>query len=279
VISMLVIGIVLLIAFGIWEKFFAPVTFIPYSLLLDRTVAGACILSLTYFLSYFCWNAYFSSFLQVVQGLSVEKATYVVQVYTVISVLCAIGVGGLIHWTGRYKPVCLYLAIPLSIFGLGLMIHFSTADAKLGYLIMCLIFISVAGGTIVICDEIAILAAASHQHVAVCLAVLGMFGNIGGAIGLTVASAIWTDVLPKKLMEYLPAEELPNLLMIYADLTTQLSYPMGSPTRMAIQRAYGDAQVRMLAAGTGVWVVGFVAVLVWRDINVLGIKQTKGHVW
>jgi hypothetical protein len=37
--------------------------------------------------------------------------------------------------------------------------------------------------------------------------------------------------------------------------------------------------VRMLAAGTGVWVVGFVAVLVWRDINVLGIKQTKGHVW
>jgi MFS family permease len=279
VISMLVIGIVLLIVFGIWEKYFAPVTFIPYSLLLDRTVAGACILSMTYFLSYFCWNAYFSSFLQVVQGLSVEKATYVVQVYTVVSVLCAIGVGALIHYTGRFKPVCLYLAIPLSVFGLGLMIHFSDAEANLGYLIMCLVFISVAGGTIVICDEIAILAAASHQHVAVCIAVLGMFGNIGGAIGLTVASAIWTDVLPKRLMEYLPAEELPNLLMIYADLTTQLSYPEGSATRIAIQRAYGDAQVRMLAAGTGVWVVGFVAVLVWRDINVLGIKQTKGHVW
>lgn len=277
IICLLVFGIVLIILFAMWEKFFAPVTFIPYSLLLDRTVFGACILSATLFISYACWNSYFSSFLQVVNDLSLTDASYVVQTYTVGTVVCSLAVGLLIHYTGRYKPVCLYFGIPMSIFGLGLMINFRRGN--IGYIVMCQIFISFAAGTIIICDEIAIMAAASHQHIAVVLAVLGMFGNIGGAIGLTIAAAIWQDVFPKKLAEYLPASELPNLLLIYADITTQLSYAVGSPARIAIQRAYGDAQVLLLIAGTAVWVAGIVAVVMWRDIRVIGIKQTKGHVF
>ncbi|RMZ77956.1 hypothetical protein DV738_g4110, partial [Chaetothyriales sp. CBS 135597] len=280
VISMLVVGISLMIAFVIWERFFAPITFIPYSLLLDRTVFGACILSATLFISYFCWSSFFGSFLQVVNGLSVEDASYVVQTYTVCAVLCSIAVGALIHYTGHFKPICLNVGIPLSILGLGLMIYFRTPTGNVGYIIMCQIFISIGSGIITICDEIAILAAAaSHQNVAVCLAIVGMFGNVGGAIGLTVASAIWQGVFPKKLEQYLPAEDLPNFLMIYGDLSTQLSYPIGSDTRLAIQHAYGDAQQMMLIAGTAIWVVGAVGVLLWRDINVIGIKQAKGHVW
>lgn len=279
VISMLVVGIVLIIAFVIWEKFFAPVTFIPYSLLLDRTVFGACILSAILFLSYMLWNSYFTSYLQVVKNLSVENTGYVVQVYTVVSVLCAIGTGALIHHSGRFKPICLYVAIPLSVFGLGLMIHFRNRG-DVGYIIMCQIFISIAAGIVIITDEIAVLAAASHQHVAVCLAVVGMFGNVGGAIGLTVASAIWQHVMPEKLMSYLPVEDLENLPMIYADLTTQLSYPVGSPTRIAIQNAYADTQTVLLSTGTGIWVIGLIGVLMWRDINVKSVKQqAKGHVW
>ncbi|KAI0568875.1 MFS transporter, partial [Pyrenophora tritici-repentis] len=146
-------------------------------------------------------------------------------------------------------------------------------------ILVCQIFIAIAQGVIVICDEIAILATVSHEHVAVCLAVLGIFANTGGAIGLTIASAIWQDILPKKLMEYLPPEELPNFLMIYGDISTQLSYPMGSPTRLAIQHAYADALLRLLAASTGVWVIGAVGVLMWRNINVKDIKQTKGNIW
>ena len=279
IICLLVFGILLLIAFAVWERFFAPVTFIPYSLLLDRTVFGACLLSTTLFLSYYCWNSYFSSFLQVVNNLSVTDASYVVQTYSVGVVLCSLAVGLLIHYTGRYKPVCLYFGIPLSILGLGLMIKFRQPGSDVGYLVMCQIFISFAAGTIIICDEIAIMAAASHQHVAVVLAVLGMFGNVGGAIGLTIATAIWQDILPKRLAEYLPPSELPNLPLIYADITIQLAYPVGSPARIAIQRAYGDAQMRMLIAGTAVWALGLVAVLMWRNIKVIGIKQAKGRVF
>ncbi|CAL8583700.1 hypothetical protein XPA_009320 [Xanthoria parietina] len=279
VICLLIFGVLLIVLFAVWERFFAPVTFIPYSLLLDRTVFGACMLSATLFFGYFCWNSYFSSFLQVVNDLNVSEASYVVQAYTVGTVISSAAVGALIHYTGRFKPLSLYFGVPLSILGMGLMINFRRPNSDIGHIVMCQIFISFSAGTIIICDEIAIMAAASHQHIAVLLAVLGMFGNIGGAIGLTVAAAIWQDVLPKKLAEYLPAEELPNLLSIYADITVQLSYAVGSPVRVAIQHAYGDAQMYMLVAGTAVWAVGLVAVLMWRDIKVIGIKQTKGNVF
>ena len=279
IISPLVFGIVLMIIFALWERFFALVTFIPYSLLLDRTVFGACVISATLFFSFNCWNNYFSSFLQVVNDLSVTHTSFVVQTYAAGSVLCSLAAGLLIHYTGRYKPVCLYFGIPLSILGTGLMINFRRPDGNVGYIVMCQVFVSLAAGTVIICDEVAIMAAASHQHIAVVLAVLGVFGNIGGALGLTVAAAIWQGVLPKKLAEYLPTSELPNLLTIYGDITVQLSYEVGSPARIAIQHAYGDAQMMMLIAGTAVWAVGVVAVVMWRDIRVIGIQQTKGRVF
>ena len=278
IICLLVFGLVLIIVFILWERFFAPVTFIPYSLLLDRTVFGACVLSATLFISYYCWASLFSSFLMVVNNLSITDASYVSNIYSVGNTLWALVVGWLIRRTGRYKPVCLWIAIPLHIFGIGLMINFRQPGSNIGYIVMCQIFVSFAGGTIIICDQIAAMAAASHQHIAVVLAVEAMFSEIGGAVGLTVAAAIWQDVFPTKLAEYLPVEALPNLATIYGDLNTQLMYPVGSATRIAIQHAYGDAQKMMLIAGTAIWAVGFVATLVWRDINVKGIKQVKGNV-
>ncbi|KAF2852400.1 siderophore iron transporter-like protein mirB [Plenodomus tracheiphilus IPT5] len=278
VISMLVVGIVLMFAFVAWERFFAPVSLIPYKLLKDRTVAGACLLCTCLFMSYFAWNSYFGSYLQVVQGLSVKHASYVAQSYTVLSVLVAISVGYLIHRTGYFKTISLVVGIPLSVLGQGLLIHFR-APGNVGYIVMCHMFISFSQGLLVITNEIAILAAGTHENVATSIALVSIFGSIGSAIGLTVASSIWQDIIPKKLMEYLPAEELPNLFMIYGDITTQLSYPEGSPTRIAIQRAYGDAMLRILAASLGVWVLGAAGVLLWKNINVKNIKQAKGQVW
>jgi hypothetical protein len=53
--------------FVLYEKNFAQKTFIPYFLLKDRTILGSNILAATLFVSFFLWNAYFSSFLQVVR--------------------------------------------------------------------------------------------------------------------------------------------------------------------------------------------------------------------
>ncbi|KAH6981579.1 hypothetical protein BKA56DRAFT_485308 [Ilyonectria sp. MPI-CAGE-AT-0026] len=280
IICFLIFGVALLIAFGVWERFFAPVSFIPWRFLQDRTVAGACLLSFTLFFSAMCWNMYFSSILQVVNNLSVTHASYVVSTWTVGGFFFAILVGGLMSYTGRFKLVTLFLAIPLSVLGTGLMIHFRQPDDNIGYVVMSQIFIAFGSGAIMITDEIAILAAVKEQqYFAVAIALVSMFASIGQAIGLTVSAAIWQDVLPKKLAEYLPAEELPNLSIIAMDIVTQLSYPIGSPTRLAIQHAYGDAHKYLFTAGTVVWALGIVGVLMWRNINIVKIKQTKGRVF
>ncbi|KAK2841627.1 hypothetical protein FQN49_006070 [Arthroderma sp. PD_2] len=278
ILCLLVFGLVFMFVFALWEKFFAPIKFIPYSLLLDRNMVGACFLGTVLFISFFCWNSFFSSFLQVVNGLSVTKASYVVQIYGLGGSLFGIAAGIAIRYTGRFKALTLYGAIPIYTLFMGLMIYFREPDVNIGYIIMCQIFISFAGGVIIITPQIAAMSAASHQHIAVVLAILSMFSSIGGAVGLTVAGAIWQSIFPAKLAEYLPLEEQENLLNIYGMLEVQLGYPVGSPTRIAIQRAYASAQSQMLTAGTAIWVVGFVAVAFWRDTNVKNMKQVKGQV-
>ncbi|KAJ3339497.1 hypothetical protein HDU93_008211 [Gonapodya sp. JEL0774] len=278
VICLLVFGCLLCGIFVIWERSFAPVTFIPYSMITERTVLGACLLSATLFFTYFCWSSYFSSFLQVVNNLSVTDANYVVQVYTAGFGLFALAAGYVIRRTGRFKYFCLYGGIPLNILGTGLLIYFRTPNSHIGYIIMCQILITIASGIVMIADEIAILAAVAHQQVAVAFAIVSFFGNVGSAIALTVSSAIWQNVLPAKLALYLPAEELPNLVAIYSDITVQLSYPVGSDARTAIQHAYGDAQTAILIVATVAWLFGVAAVLLFRDIDVSEVKQVKGNV-
>ncbi|KAL6696924.1 major facilitator superfamily domain-containing protein, partial [Trichoderma pleuroticola] len=278
IICLLVFGFLLTVAFALWERFFAPVTFIPYSLLLDRNMIGACMLGMVLFISSFCWNSFFSSFLQVVNDLSITEASYVIQVNGLVSSLFSIATGVAIRYTGRFKAITLYGAIPVYTLFMGLMIYFRKPDMHVGYIIMCQIFISIASGVVIITSQMAAMTAASHQYIAVVMAILSMFSSIGGAIGLTIAGAIWQAVFPVKLAEYLPPDEQPNLISIYSMLEVQLSYPVGSPTRIAIQHAYGDAQLMMLVAGTAVWAIGFAGVALWRNNNIKNIQQVIGQV-
>ncbi|PTB36142.1 hypothetical protein M441DRAFT_62150 [Trichoderma asperellum CBS 433.97] len=278
IICLLVSGVALIVSFILWERFYARVTFIPYSLLLDRNMVGSCILGTVLFISYFCWNSFFSSSLQVVNNLGVTEASYIVQIYGLGSSIFAIVAGLGIRYTGRFKFITLFGAIPVYALFMGLMIYFREPNGNIGYIIVCQIFISFAAGIIMITPEIAALSIASHQHIAVVLAIVSMFSSIGGAVGYTIAGIIWQSNFPNKLALYLPEEELPNLMSIYGSLEVQLSYPVGTPARLAIQQAYADAQVKIHIAGTAIWALGFVAVAIWRNTDVKTIHQVKGNV-
>ncbi|KAL2795397.1 major facilitator superfamily domain-containing protein [Aspergillus keveii] len=278
IICLLLFGVVLIVLFALWERFSAPVTFMPFSLFLDRNMVGACLLGAVLFVSYYCWFALLTSYLQVVNDLSVTKASYVANAYSVGGSIAAIATGVIIRYTGRYKYITLCVGIPIYVLFMGLMIHFRNLDYDVGYMVMCLVFLSLSGGILTSTPQIAAMSSARHQHIAAVVAVLSMFSSIGGAIGATVSGVIWQDIFPAKLLEYLPLEEQPNLPMIYGSIDVQISYPIGSPTRIAIQRAYTDAQEMMLTAGTAIWVLGFVGVATWRNTDVRTVNQVRGNV-
>jgi tetrahydromethanopterin S-methyltransferase subunit F len=278
IIAMIVVGLVLIIAFWFYEMVVAPVPFLNYKFLTDRTVLGACLLDMTYQVSYYCYGSYLSSFLQVVYGLDVATAGYVGNTFSVVSFVFLFIAGWLIRVTGRFKWI-LWICVPMYIFGLGLMIHFRTPGGYIGYIVMCEIFFSVAGSVFILCVQLAVLASVDHQHVAAVLALLFVMGSIGGSIGSAICGAIWTNTFLKKLEQVLPASAQPNLMLIYESLVEQLSYPVGSPTRDAIVQAYGYAQTRMLIAGTVFMVLGFIWVGMMRNLNVKNMTQTRGNVF
>ncbi|AEO59759.1 hypothetical protein MYCTH_2308280 [Thermothelomyces thermophilus ATCC 42464] len=277
-IAFFIVGGLMLIAFALYEKFLAPKTFIPYELLMDRTVLGACTLAGVLFVSFYIWDSYFSSFLQVVNGLDMTKSSYILNVYSIGSCFWSLVAGVLVRVTGRFKWLAVYFGLPVTILGVGLMAYFRQPDVNIGYIVMCQIFIAVAGGTLVICEQMAVMAATTHQYITVVLAVEAMFASVGGAIGSTVAGAIWNGVFPKKLAQHLPPESQGSLTTIVGSLEKQLSYPMGSPTRTAIQHAYGDAQRIMIIASTVIQVISVASVVVWKDFRVKDFKQVKGLV-
>lgn len=49
---MVILGVVLFVVFLLWERYLAPVGFVPFHLLVDRTVLGGCLLSSTLFASF-----------------------------------------------------------------------------------------------------------------------------------------------------------------------------------------------------------------------------------
>ncbi|KAH9907832.1 major facilitator superfamily domain-containing protein [Xylariomycetidae sp. FL2044] len=277
-ICFLIFGGLLLIAAVLYEKYWAPVKFMPWELLTDRTVLGACILAAILFVEYYIWTSYFTSFLQVVLNLNLTQTGYISNIYSIGSCFFSIIVGIAVRWSGRFKWIAMYFGVPLTILAIGLLIQFRSADTHVGYIIMCEIFYAFAGGACVITEQMAVMAAAAHQHQAVVLAVEGMFSSVGGAIGSSIAAGIWTHVFPQQLARNLPAESQADLASIYGVLETQLSYPIGSPTRDAIIVSYVEAQKWMYVSATAITVIGWVAVFFWRDIKVKDFKQVKGNV-
>lgn len=271
IIAMIVLGGVFVICFGVYERFFAHKPFIAYHLLSSRTVIGACLLDFAYQIAYYCWNSYFTSYLQVVYNTSLTNAGYINSIFDMVSAVWLLGAGFLMRYTGRFKWL-LYIAVPLYMLAVGLMIQFRSPGHNIGLIVMCELFMGFGGGTMILVQQIAVMAASKHEDYAAMLALLSLFGNIGGAVGNSISGAIWTNTMPKKLRQFLPADKKAEWKTIYDDLTVQLSYPVGSETRDAIVAAYGVAQRNMLIAGTVIMASSLIWTMMMKNIKLKNLE-------
>lgn len=188
----------------------------------------------------------------------------------------SIVMGVIIRYNGRLKWQALYFGVPLTILGVSLMIKFRQPDTNIGYIVMCQIFVAFGGGTLVMCEQMTIQAVSKHQHIPALLAVEGMISSVGGSIGSAIASAMWQGIFPKMLAKYLPASAQADLTEIYGSITIQSGYPVGSPTRDGINKAYGATQRLMLIAATCLYSITWASVAFWEDVNVKNAVKLEG---
>lgn len=237
IIAMLTVGIVCLVAFPFYALFLAKTPILSLRLLKDRTIAGGCLLVLTYFIAFFVYQPYFFSYLSVARNASVATATNITLIFTFSSTVSAVITSVLIKWSKRYKYF-LFLGTAVYMIGGGLTYRYRTLSSSQTQLVFSQIVLGAGAGLIATPAQLAVQAACTHQDVATVTALFLTLSSVGGAIGDAIAGSIWRNVLPRKLNELLPADSKPQAAAIFASYLTAVSYPMGSPTRNAINEAY-----------------------------------------
>ncbi|KAH7130480.1 siderophore iron transporter-like protein mirB [Dendryphion nanum] len=283
IIAMIVVGILLFPAFYCWERFLAPVQFLPWVYLQDRTLVGSCLLYGVMFISIFCWNGYFYSYLQVVHRQSISHAGYILNAFSLTSSVFSPLVAGIISYTGNFKWTA-YSGVPVVLLGTALLIPFRAPSTDPGLLAFTQVLVGLGTGIFATCSQLAAMSTVTHQQIAVVIAIWGLFGSFGAAIGYAIAGAMWNNILPEQLYQRLPEASKNRTMEIFGDMVVQMSFLDGSPERQAILGAYGDVQRKMVIVGACFVPLCFASLFIWRNINVKKLeeeqgKQTKGMVF
>ncbi|KAI7111207.1 hypothetical protein KC316_g19847, partial [Hortaea werneckii] len=198
--------------------------------------------------------------------------------YNVGSCFWGVVLGVIIYVTCYFKWFTFVFGLGLIFLGSGLQIYFRGNDQGIGYLIMCQIFIAFSGGTLVISNQIAVMAASDRSGIAMMLSTLFLFNSVGGAIGDAVTSAIFSNTWVSAYTEAAPAEwkSLGSELYL-GGYMTQEKFPPGTPVRDAINYAWEQNMRWSSTAATASLVLAIPAVLMWKNYRV-DKKQNKGNM-
>ncbi|KAK0453763.1 drug:h+ antiporter [Armillaria borealis] len=279
-IAMLVIGCVLFPAVGPWEFKFAKYPVIPMRFITNFTVVGAsligffdyaCSSSRNLIISFYLTYVYLYSFVIVVKPWSLINATYFIQTQSVGLTFFGILCGLAMRFLHRYK-LLLVVGLAIRLLGVGLMIHSRGANASDVEIVWTQIIQSMGGGMSAITIQTAAQASVSHKDVATVTAMVLLLTEIGGAIGNSVAGAIWTNLMPGKLLKYLPNISQDERDALYSSITTVTTYARGTEIREGAISAYGDVMKIMLIVATVMSVIPLIISLFMPDWH-LGEKQ------
>ncbi|KAK6595771.1 major facilitator superfamily transporter [Botrytis cinerea] len=259
IIAMIVLGVICFISFPVWEsvKTLAPHPLVPLGLLKSRTFCAGCGIGFFYFMAFFLSvQPYFYSYLLVVQDLSIPAAGHVTQVFSFTAT---------ISWSAHLPD--------------GYRAHVSLPPGKLIYRTdhwhaNCCRY---RRGMLNVPAQLAVQASVpSHQNVAVATAVYLTCVEMGGAVGSAISGVIWGQDIPKKLAQY---SSTIDSKAVYNSITNALAYPMGTPERIAINRAYQETMQKLLIVALCVSAPIVLLSLVIKNAKLdAGEDKVKGRV-
>ncbi|KAL2822423.1 siderophore iron transporter mirA [Aspergillus granulosus] len=276
-IAMLVVGVVLMAAFLVWNLKFAAKPFIPRRMT-NRTVLIGCFVQTFDFMGYTLFTIFFPSYLQVPGQFQPAHATRIDN-----SLRAAFQISGLLVAVGmKYTKNSQYWLLagpPLVILGQGLMIYLvDEANGTEVTFIVAKVISGIGRALWQTAAQVSVQAVVPRQDVAVVTGLFQAATSVGGAIGTSVAGAIWRNTLPDKLTTYLPEGEKDAALSIFESLPVAQSYEPGTPTRLAINRAYWEAQKILAIVSTCLCVPNLIAMFFMKNVKLdeADVKDEEG---
>ncbi|KAL4942070.1 hypothetical protein BDV06DRAFT_222489 [Aspergillus oleicola] len=237
VISTLVVGFFVCVAFVLWQWRGAKYPLMPVHIFRSRIVNGAC---LTMFIN--GWNFlvqvyYIPSFYQIVFGYSTVKSGAMLLPITLMQTVSSTVSGLIVHWAGRYRE-CILFGWMIWAVGLGL---FSTLDENsgLGKQIGYGILTGVGVGNTLQPALIAIQAGVERKDMAVVTSFRNFVRNLGGTLGLAIAQTIINNLILTSIAPLsLTPEEQKSFLSSPTSFLSTLSPSESSRARELLIPAY-----------------------------------------
>jgi SIT family siderophore-iron:H+ symporter-like MFS transporter len=252
IIAPLATGLVIAVAFVMWEQRGARYPLVPFHLLTDRGVWGALAVRSLLNFAWYTQGNYLYTVLVVAFDFPVESATRIGSFFSFFGVLSGVVTGLIIFKIRRLKYVivvgtCVFMA------SFGLLIKFpggASSTSQWG-LIGGQILSGLAGGLFAYPTQASIQASASREHVAILTGLYLSFYNVGSALGTCVSGAVWTTTLLSVLktnLAFQPDEDLAQ--HIYnSPFSIIKNYPVGTEIRTAVIESYSHVQQLLCIAG------------------------------
>ncbi|KAF6816301.1 siderophore iron transporter [Colletotrichum plurivorum] len=261
-IAMMVVGGVLLIAYGVYEIKWAKVPSAPRRLVMNKTFLMAIVIDAFYMLAGNIRGLYWSSYVYIAKPWSSQNWVYYNNTLTLA--LCVFGlVAGLIQrWTHRYKLLQI-IGLCIKIIGMGIMLDGPRATISTAPMVLSLVMIGCGGAFSVVGSRVASQASVPHQDVALAIALLSLWSKIGSSIGSAIVAVIWADKMPKLLRQYLPAtatdKDVKSLFNSVRTIRTK--YAFDDPMRQGAIEAYRRTLYYCLAPAVALAFIPLIAAL------------------
>ncbi|PLB44120.1 siderophore iron transporter mirA [Aspergillus steynii IBT 23096] len=282
-IAMVVLGIILLIAFFVWDAWFAKKPFVPYRMINNRTVAAACILGALDFFHYSVFSVFFTSYLQVAGHFSAGHATRIDNSLRVAFQVSGIFVAFFMKYSKR-SQIWVFSGVPLCVLGMGVLLYLvDMGNGKAGNeaaFVTAKALIGIGRGFYQTASQVSVQAVVTRQEVSVVTAVFFASMSVGGAIGTSVAGAIWRSTLPSKLQTYLPDDAKSQAKAIFGSIKVAQKYPLGSPIRDAVDRSYRESQRLLGIAGLAALAPMLIVMFFLKNVKLderLGAEDGEGE--
>lgn len=145
IITMLVVGVVCLVAFPVWEVKFAKSPILSLELLKNPTVLGGSGVVFFAFCSFYIYQPYYYSYLVVARGHSFKAATNIVLASSFASTASGVLIAFAVKYTGNYKWIVLG-GICIKILGGGLMVKYRNIDSSILQLLIGQVILGIGTG-------------------------------------------------------------------------------------------------------------------------------------
>ncbi|EDN91315.1 hypothetical protein SS1G_00718 [Sclerotinia sclerotiorum 1980 UF-70] len=194
----LFLSLVSLLGFIYVELYIASEPVIPVRLLVNRTVLAACLTNWFVTMVIFMIIFYVPLYYQV-RGVSTTASGMRLIPQSIGASIGSLSSGIIMNRTGKYKAVSL-VTLTMIVIGTGLLatLNPSTPDWPI------YIYLSLTGmgyGAILTTTLLAIISAVSHDHHSVITSASYAFRSTGSTIGITIASAVYQNILKTRLWE------------------------------------------------------------------------------